>query len=89
MPFSFRNFYHPAPAQVQRWAAACKGIGTLISSASLAADKPWLLWAGLTLCAVGEGLEKLWPQATLPDPAAEPAPEDAATACEQANTPQS
>lgn len=71
--FSFSNFYKPAPATVQRWAAALKAVGGVASASALAADAQyrWLLWAGLVLAAVGEGLEKL---SAAPPPAAGPDP---------------
>ncbi|MBX0290949.1 hypothetical protein K3G63_10895 [Hymenobacter sp. HSC-4F20] len=71
--FSFSNFYKPAPATVQRWAAALKGVGALIAASVLAANEKyaWLPWLGLVLAAVGEGLEKL---SAAPPPAAGPDP---------------
>lgn len=82
MPFSFKNFYHPAPAQVQKATAMLKVFGGLLASASAAEYtppkfKPLCFFGGLVVCAVAEGLEKLWPQAELPDEAAQPAPADA------------
>lgn len=57
--FSFSNFYHPAPKQVQRYCAALKGAGGLISASGLASTLLWLGGIGLALCVLAETLEKL------------------------------
>jgi hypothetical protein len=75
--FSFKNFYKPAPAVVQRWAAIIKIAGGALTAASASELTPqqYKLAAfigGLVVCAVAEGLEKLSaapPPATGPDPA--------------------
>jgi hypothetical protein len=79
--FSFNNFYKPAPAQVQRIAAACKALGGLTAPAALTEKYKWLVGLGFVLAAVGEGLEKLSAApapAAAPDPATDPGmkPED-------------
>jgi hypothetical protein len=75
--FSLKNFYKPAPAVVQRWAALLKIAGGALSTASASelVPAPYKLSAflgGLVVCAVAEGLEKLSaapPPASGPDPA--------------------
>lgn len=79
MAFSFKNFYQPAPATVQRFCAGLKVFGGLLASASAAEYtppkyKPFCFFGGLVVAAVAEGLEKLWPAAVPPDPATEPTP---------------
>lgn len=69
--FSFRNFYKPAPAAVQRWCAALQAVGGLIASSALAAESKRFGVFGLVLSAVGVGLEKL---SAAPAPAAGPDP---------------
>jgi len=66
---SFRNFFHPAPKRVQRWAAALKGVGGVLALSTMATEYRWLAALGLVLCAVGEGLEKLTADNTTPPPA--------------------
>jgi hypothetical protein len=78
--FSFKNFYKPAPAQVQRIAALLKIAGGALSTASVSELTPsqYKLIAflgGLIVCAVAEGMEKLSaapPPAAGPDPATDP-----------------
>jgi hypothetical protein len=73
--FSFKNFYKPARADVQRWAAVCKALGGLTAPAALTEKYKWLVLLGFVLAAVGEGLEKLSaapPPAAGPDPATDP-----------------
>jgi hypothetical protein len=78
--FSFNNFYKPAPAVVQRWAALLKIAGGSLSTASAselvpAKYKLLAFLSGLVVCAVAEGLEKLSaapPPAAGPDPATDP-----------------
>jgi hypothetical protein len=79
--FSLKNFYKPAPAQVQRIAAVCKALGGLTAPAFLTEKYKWLVALGFILAAVGEGLEKLTAApapAAAPDPATDPTmkPED-------------
>ena len=74
--FSFRNFYHSAPASVQRWGALLKIAGAALSAASAselvpAPSKLACFIGGLVVCAVAEGLEKL---SAAPAPAAPPDP---------------
>ena len=57
--FSLSNFFHPAPKQVQRYCAALKGVGGLLSASALAATLLWLGGIGLFLCVVAETLENL------------------------------
>lgn len=59
MFFSRKNFFHPAPKKVQRYCAALKGVGGLISTSALAASLLWLGGIGLALCILAETLEKL------------------------------
>ena len=59
MFFTPRNFFHPAPRQVQRYCAALKGVGGLLSGSALAASLLWLGGVGLALCILAETLEKL------------------------------
>lgn len=80
--FHFRNFYKPAPAAVQRIAAACKAIAGVTAPAALTDKYKWLAGLGFVLAVVGEGLEKLSAApapAAAPDPATDPGmkPEDA------------
>jgi hypothetical protein len=70
--FHIRNFYKPAPAQVQRIAAACKAIAGVTAPAALTDKYKWLAGLGFILAIVGEGLEKL---SAAPAPAAAPDPE--------------
>jgi hypothetical protein len=78
--FSFKNFYKPAPAVVQRWAALIKIAGGALSAASASELTPAkfklaAFLGGLVVCAVAEGLEKLSaapPPAAGPDPATDP-----------------
>jgi hypothetical protein len=78
--FSFKNFYKPAPAVVQRIAALLKIAGGALSTASASELVPsqYKLLAflgGLVVCAVAEGMEKLSaapPPAAGPDPATDP-----------------
>jgi hypothetical protein len=73
--FSFKNFYKPAPAHVQRIAAVCKALGGLTAPAALTDKYKWLVGLGFILAAVGEGLEKLMAApapAAAPDPATDP-----------------
>lgn len=78
--FSFNNFYKPAPAVVQRWAALIKIAGGALSAASASELTPpkfklAAFLGGLVVCAVAEGLEKLSaapPPAAGPDPATDP-----------------
>ena len=79
--FSFKNFYKPARADVQRWAAALKGLGGMTAPAALTEKYKWLVLLGFGLAAIGEGLEKLSAApapAAAPDPATDPSmkPED-------------
>lgn len=74
--FSFKNFYKPAPATVQRWAAMLKIGGAALSTASTSELVPQqyklaAFLGGLVVCAVAEGLEKL---SAAPPPAAGPDP---------------
>jgi hypothetical protein len=101
MPFSFKNFYHPAPAQVQRICAAMKALGGAVGTApgflvlltGTPLEKPivklvaLIMLGGWLLAMLGETLEKLSPPAELPDEAALPASEDAEP--QQPNTGQS
>jgi hypothetical protein len=57
--FSLKNFYKPAPAQVQRIAAVCKALGGMTAPAALTEKYKWIVGVGFVLAAVGEGLEKL------------------------------
>jgi hypothetical protein len=59
MFFSRKNFYHPAPKKVQRYCAALKGVGGLLSASTLAGTVVWLAGVGLALCILAETLEKL------------------------------
>jgi len=73
--FSFKNFYKPAPAVVQRIAAACKALGGLTAPAALTEKYTWLVAVGFVLAIIGESLEKLTaapPPAAGPDPATDP-----------------
>lgn len=78
--FSFNNFYKPAPAVVQRYAALLKIAGGALSTASAselvpAKYKLLAFLGGLVVAAVAEGLEKLSaapPPAAGPDPATDP-----------------
>jgi hypothetical protein len=78
--FSFKNFYKPAPAVVQRIAALLKIAGGALSTASAselvpAQYKLLAFLGGLVVCAVAEGMEKLSaapPPAAGPDPATDP-----------------
>ncbi|WP_310394161.1 hypothetical protein [Hymenobacter sp.] len=79
MGFSFRHFFSPAPARVQRATALLKLAGGLLTAAAAAeytppARKPACFFGGLVVCAVAEGLEKLWPPAA-PETAEPPADE--------------
>ena len=79
--FSLKNFYKPAPAQVQRIAAACKALGGMTAPAALTDKYKWLVGLGFVLAIVGESLEKLSAApapAAAPDPATDPGmkPED-------------
>ena len=67
--FSFKNFYKPAPAQVQRYCAALQAVGGLVAASGAIATYPWLAIVGLAMSALGVGWEKL--TAALP-PAAGP-----------------
>ncbi|MGI4862756.1 MAG: hypothetical protein ACRYFZ_02460 [Janthinobacterium lividum] len=73
--FSFKNFYKPAPAVVQRIAAVCKALGGMTAPAALTEKYAWLAAAGFVLAIIGETLEKLSaapPPAHGPDPATDP-----------------
>lgn len=73
---SLHNFYKPAPAAVQRYAALLKIAGAGFSTASTSDLVPTVyklsaFLGGLVVCAVAEGLEKL---SAAPAPAAAPDP---------------
>jgi hypothetical protein len=71
---SFKNFYKPAPAQVQRYCAALKGVGGLIGASTLVGTYAWLGFVGLACIVLGETWEKLTaapPPAAGPDPASD------------------
>jgi hypothetical protein len=73
--FSLSNFYKPAPAQVQRIAAACKAVSAIAVPAALTEKYKWLAGLGFVLAIVGESLEKLTaapPPAAPPDPSTDP-----------------
>jgi hypothetical protein len=67
--FSFKNFYKPAPAVVQRISAVCKALGGMSAPAALSEKYSWLAAAGFVLAIIGETLEKL---TAAPPPAAGP-----------------
>jgi hypothetical protein len=75
--FSFKNFYKPAPAVVQRIATVCKALGGMTAPAALTEKYTWLAAAGFVLAIIGESLEKL---TAAPPPAAGPDPATNATA---------
>lgn len=73
--FSFKNFYKPAPAVVQRIAAVCKAVSAIAVPAALTEKYKWLAGLGFVLAVVGESLEKLTAApapAAAPDPATDP-----------------
>jgi hypothetical protein len=75
--FSFKNFYKPAPAAVQRIAAVCKALGGMTAPTVLTEKYSWLAAAGFVLAIIGESLEKLM---AAPAPAAGPDPSTDPTA---------
>ncbi|KAA9333420.1 hypothetical protein F0P96_10650 [Hymenobacter busanensis] len=68
MRFTLRNFYHPAPRQVQRVAAALKGISGIVTLSALASEYKWLAGGGLLLAIVAETMEKLSGDPDTPAP---------------------
>jgi hypothetical protein len=68
MAFTLRNFYHPAPRQVQRMSAALKGVSGLLMASTFLTKYPWLGGVGLVMAIVAEALEKLSGDPNTPGP---------------------